>query len=69
MVTFDAKDDMSKQISDIKDMLLQHVNVLVVAARCTKGVVGMVRDAACDHVPVIIVDRSISLSAPVPVPP
>ncbi|MBE7211138.1 MAG: substrate-binding domain-containing protein, partial [Gluconacetobacter diazotrophicus] len=65
VVTADANGDMLKQISDVEDMLSQKIDVLVMDPKDAKGLVGVTREAAKDHVPVIIVDSSIDPSAPV----
>ena len=65
VVTADANNDMLKQISDVGDMLSQNIDVLIMDPKDAKGLVGVTRDAAAAHVPVIIVDSSIDPSAPV----
>ncbi len=64
-VSADANDDMLKQISDVEDMLSQNIDVLVMNPRDAKGLVGVTKEAAAAHIPVIIVDSSIDESAPV----
>ena len=65
VVTADANNDLLKQISDVGDMLSQNIDVLIMDPKDAKGLVGVTRDAAAAHVPVIIVDSSIDPSAPV----
>ena len=65
VVTADANNQMLKQISDVEDMLSQNIDVLVMDPKDAKGLVGATKEAAADHVPVIIVDSSIDPSAPV----
>ena len=65
VVTADANGDMLKQISGVEDMLSQNIDVLVMDPKDAKGLVGVTREAASAHVPVIIVDSSIDPSAPV----
>jgi len=64
-IAADANNDMLKQISDVEDMLSQNINVLVMDPRDAKGLVGVTKEAASQHIPVIIVDSSIDPSAPV----
>jgi ribose transport system substrate-binding protein len=64
-VTADANGDMMKQISDVEDMLSQNIDVLVMDPQDAKGLVGVTKEAAAQHIPVIIVDSSIDPSAPV----
>ncbi len=65
VVTADANNEMLKQISDVEDMLSQNIDVLVMDPKDAKGLVGVTKEAATAHVPVIIVDSSIDESAPV----
>jgi ribose transport system substrate-binding protein len=65
VVTADANNEMLKQISDVEDMLSQNIDVLVMDPKDAKGLVGVTKEAAAAHVPVIIVDSSIDESAPV----
>jgi len=65
VVSADANNDMLKQISDVEDMLSQNIDVLVMDPKDAKGLVGVTKEAAAAHVPVIIVDSSIDPSAPV----
>ena len=65
VVTADANNDMLKQISDVEDMLSQNIDVLVMDPKDAKGLVGVTKEAAAAHIPVIIVDSSIDESAPV----
>jgi ribose transport system substrate-binding protein len=65
VVTADANNQMLKQISDVEDMLSQNIDVLIMDPKDAKGLVGVTKDAAAAHVPVIIVDSSIDPSAPV----
>ena len=64
-VAVDANNDMVKQISDVEDMLSQHIDVLVMDPRDAKGLVGVTKEAAAAKIPVIIIDSSIDDSAPV----
>jgi ribose transport system substrate-binding protein len=64
-VTADASGDMMKQISDVEDMLSQNIDVLIMDPQDAKGLVGVTKEAAAEHIPVIIVDSSIDPSAPV----
>ncbi len=65
VVTADANNDMLKQISDVEDMLSQNIDVLIMDPKDAKGLVGVTKEAAKAHIPVIIVDSSIDDSAPV----
>jgi ribose transport system substrate-binding protein len=58
IVTADAQDDPSKQLSDIEDMLQQNIDVLLVNPTDSDAVVAAVELANAAGVPVITVDRS-----------
>ncbi len=64
-VAADAKNDLLKQISDVEDMLSQDIDILIMDPKDAKGLVGVTKEAAAAHIPVIIVDSSIDDSAPV----
>ncbi len=64
-VAADAKNDLLKQISDVEDMLSQNIDILIMDPKDAKGLVGVTKEAAAAHIPVIIVDSSIDDSAPV----
>ena len=64
-IAADANNDLVKQIADVEDMLSQDIDILIMDPKDAKGLVGVTKDAAKAHIPVIIVDSSIDESAPV----
>src|SRR5690625_1424281 len=58
IVTADAQDDPSKQLSDIEDMLQQDIDVLLVNPTDSDAVVAAVELANGEDIPVVTVDRS-----------
>ena len=58
IVTADAQDDPSKQLSDIEDMLQQDIDVLLVNPTDSDAVVAAVELANGEEIPVVTVDRS-----------
>src|SRR5690625_188252 len=58
IVSADAQDDPSKQLSDIEDMLQQDIDVLLVNPTDSDAVVAAVELANGEDIPVVTVDRS-----------
>jgi len=57
LITVDAQDDVSKQLSDIEDLITQGVDVIVINPTDSAAVVTAVRNANSAGIPVITVDR------------
>lgn len=62
-ISTDAQNSMTKQISDIEDMLSQKIDVLLLNPKDAKGLVQVTKEATAAKVPVIIVDSTIDPSA------
>ena len=62
LVVTDAQNDLNKQISDIEDLIQQKVNVLLVNATDSAGVVPAVKKANDAGIPVFAIDRAIDTS-------
>ena len=62
LVVTDAQNDLNKQISDIEDLIQQKVNVLLVNATDSAGVVPAVKEANAAGIPVFAIDRAIDTS-------
>jgi ribose transport system substrate-binding protein len=62
LVVTDAQNDLNKQISDIEDLIQQGVNVLLVNATDSAGVVPAVKKANDAGIPVFAIDRAIDTS-------
>lgn len=58
LITVDAQDDVSKQLSDIEDLITQGVDVIIVNPTDSAAVVNAVRNANSAGIPVITVDRA-----------
>jgi ribose transport system substrate-binding protein len=63
LLTTNAQSQLSKQISDIQDMLAQGAQLLIVAPLNSDGLEPALKAAAAKHVPVITVDRKINATA------
>lgn len=63
LLTTNAQSQLSKQISDIQDMLNQGAQLLIVAPLNSDGLQPALAAAAAKHVPVITVDRKINATA------
>ncbi len=63
VISANGQNDMSKQISDIEDMVSRHVNLLLVNARDPEGLVPAVHAAANAGVKVIAVDSGLDPKA------
>ncbi|MFE9174294.1 ABC transporter substrate-binding protein [Streptomyces kebangsaanensis] len=63
LLTTNAQSQLSKQISDIKDMLAQGAQLLIVAPLNSDGLEPALQAAAAEHVPVITVDRKLNATA------
>lgn len=63
LVVTDAQNDLNKQISDIEDLIQQGVNVLLVNATDSAGVVPAVKQANAAGIPVFAIDRAIDTSS------
>ncbi|MEU3348986.1 ABC transporter substrate-binding protein [Streptomyces sp. NPDC006700] len=63
LLTTNAQSQLSKQISDIKDMLAQGAQLLIVAPLNSDGLEPALQAAAAKHVPVITVDRKLNATA------
>ncbi len=62
-VSTDAQNSLTKQISDVEDLLSQNIDVLLLNPKDPKGMVQATKAATAAHVPVVIVDSSIDPSA------
>ncbi|MEJ2358181.1 MAG: substrate-binding domain-containing protein [Deinococcales bacterium] len=62
LVVTDAQNDLNKQISDIEDLIQQKVNVLLVNATDSAGIVPAVKQANDAGIPVFAIDRAIDVS-------
>jgi ABC-type sugar transport system substrate-binding protein len=60
LLTTNANSQLSKQISDIQDMLAQGAQFLVVAPLNSDGLEPALQAAAAKHVPVLTIDRKIN---------
>ncbi|GJF31779.1 LacI family transcriptional regulator [Kitasatospora sp. NE20-6] len=63
LLTTNAQSQLSKQISDIQDMLNQGAQLLIVAPLNSDGLQPALDAAAAKHVPVITVDRKVNATA------
>jgi ribose transport system substrate-binding protein len=63
LLTTNAQSQLSKQISDIQDMLNQGAQVLIVAPLNSDGLQPAFDAAAAKHVPVITIDRKVNATA------
>ncbi|MGA5699610.1 ABC transporter substrate-binding protein [Peterkaempfera bronchialis] len=63
LLTTNAQSQLSKQISDIQDMLAQGAQLLIVAPLNSDGLEPALQAAAAKHVPVITVDRKLNATA------
>jgi ABC-type sugar transport system substrate-binding protein len=63
LLTTNAQSQLSKQISDIQDMLAQGAQLLIVAPLNSDGLEPALQAAAAKHVPVITIDRKINATA------
>lgn len=63
LVVTDAQNDLNKQISDIEDLIQQGVDVLLVNATDSAGVVPAVKKANDAGIPVFAIDRAIDISS------
>jgi galactofuranose transport system substrate-binding protein len=62
LLTTNAQSDLSKQISDIQDMLAQGAQFLIVAPLNSDGLEPALQAAAAKKVPVLTIDRKINAS-------
>jgi ribose transport system substrate-binding protein len=62
-ITTNAQGNMTKQISDVEDLLAQHIDLLLLNPLDPKGLVAVTKQATKDKVPIIIIDSSIDPSA------
>jgi ribose transport system substrate-binding protein len=58
VVVTDAHHDVSKQISDVEDMLQQHIDILLLNPTDTAGIASAVTEAHNANVPVVAVDAN-----------
>ena len=63
VISSNGQNDLSKQISDIEDMVSRHVNLLLVNARDPEGIVPAVRAAVNAGVKVVAVDSGLDPKA------
>ena len=63
VISSNGQNDLSKQISDIEDMVSRHVNLLLVNARDPEGIVPAVRAAVRAGVKVVAVDSGLDPKA------
>jgi ABC-type sugar transport system substrate-binding protein len=63
LLTTNAQSQLSKQISDIQDMLSQGAQFLIVAPLNSDGLEPALQAAAAKHVPVLTIDRKINATA------
>lgn len=63
IITADAQGDMTKQISDVNDMLTQGIDLLLLDPADPEGLVPATKSATQAGVPVVIVDSTISSKA------
>ena len=57
LVVTDAEGQTAKQVSDVEDLIAQHVNLILLAPREYQGLVPALSAAKAAHIPVILVDR------------
>jgi ribose transport system substrate-binding protein len=62
-ITANAEGSLTKQISNVEDLLAQHIDLLLLNPLDPKGLVAATKLATKDNVPVIIIDSSIDPSA------
>ncbi len=62
-VSTDAQNSLTKQISDVEDLLSQNIDVLLLNPKDPKGMVQATKAATAAKVPVIIVDSTIDPAA------
>ena len=62
-VYIDAQDDLVKQVSNVEDLLVRGIDLLILNPLDPKGLVLATKTAAAANVPVIIIDSSIDPSA------
>jgi len=63
VVSTDAQNDLTKQISDVEDLLAGGVNVLVIDPYNQGGLVATVNNAAAQGIPVVVMDNTMDASA------
>jgi galactofuranose transport system substrate-binding protein len=63
LLTTNAQSQLSKQISDIQDMLSQGAQFLIIAPLNSDGLEPALQAAAAKHVPVLTIDRKINATA------
>jgi ABC-type sugar transport system substrate-binding protein len=63
LITTNAQSTLSKQISDIQDMIAQGANVLIVAPLNSDGLEPALKAARDKNIPVITIDRKLSSGA------
>lgn len=65
LITTDARGDLTKQISDVEDMLSQGVDYLVLNPQDPEAGMRIAKMAQSKNVPVVVLDSDISLDVPV----
>ncbi|MDX5627451.1 MULTISPECIES: substrate-binding domain-containing protein [unclassified Brenneria] len=65
LITTDARGDLTKQISDVEDMISQGINYLVLNPQDPEAGLRITQSAKRAGIPTIILDSDISLDAPV----
>lgn len=62
LIVTDAQDDLSKQTSDIQDLIQRRVDVLLINPTDSVGIVPVVKQANEAGIPVFAIDRAIDIS-------
>ena len=65
LISTDARGDMSKQISDVEDMLSQGIDYLVLNPQDPKAGLRIAKNAQRRGIPVVVLDSAMPLGAPV----
>jgi len=60
LVYTNANDSTSKQISDIEDLLAQHVDAIILAATDVNALCPSIDKAIAQHVPVLVLERAVN---------
>lgn len=63
VVSTDGQNDLTKQISDVEDMISSGINVLVIDPYNTGGLVNTVNNASAAGIPVVVMDSGIDPKA------
>lgn len=60
MILLDANDKISKQVSDVEDLIQQNVDVIIINPTDGDGIVPAVEEANKANIPVVTIDRAVS---------